>query len=221
MKYKVGDTVRIQSKEWFDTQEKDWQGNIYRHEELFVPEMLRYAGKIARLVGVSLKDNFHININDGSDGAPEYSWGDWMFDPDYVPSREQLPAKEAAQAMLDGETLYDRDGCECFFGGRPGSFLIHVDGRTNSLIGFSELYRSPPKRERPMNRWEILGWTTSDKSKGWVVCYNGIKPMSESAWRSPQYFDYTADIGDYWKARLLPDLSGIDESTIQKFEVEK
>jgi ABC-type transport system substrate-binding protein len=41
------------------------------------------------------------------------------------------------------------------------------------------------------------------------------------AWVPPQNLGYTEDIKFYQRARLLPDLSGVDESTIQRFEVEE
>jgi hypothetical protein len=210
MKYKVGDTVRIQSEEWLDA---------HRDGKIFVPEMICYAGKIARLTGVSLKGNFHININNGSDGVREYGWAEWMFDPDYNPSNDLLPADDAIRTMLDGETLYDSGGKEWRWD--ASHCLFNSPGTDDVLSMFYGLYRRLTKHKRPMTRWEILNWTNSDESRGWVVAYNSHEATSKSMWCCPQSSTYGSDTKDYWKARLLPDLSGIDESTIQKFEVEE
>jgi hypothetical protein len=40
-------------------------------------------------------------------------------------------------------------------------------------------------------------------------------------WGQPQSRGYNYDLKNYVRARLLPDLSGVDESTIQGFEVEE
>jgi hypothetical protein len=50
MKYKVGDTVRIQSQEWIDAQERDEHGNISLsacETCKIIMEMEKYAGKEA------------------------------------------------------------------------------------------------------------------------------------------------------------------------------
>jgi hypothetical protein len=66
-----------------------------------------------------------------------------------------------------------------------------------------------------MTRWEVLNWIISEASRGWVV------RDSSYAWVPPQFHSYTVAISDYQRARLLPDLSGVDEDTIQGFEVEE
>jgi hypothetical protein len=40
-------------------------------------------------------------------------------------------------------------------------------------------------------------------------------------WKPPQFFSYNMDLDEHQRARLLPDLSGVDEDTIQGFEVEE
>jgi hypothetical protein len=219
MKYKVGDAVRIRSKEWFDAQEKDEDGYIKKDGLLFVPNMLRYAGQIARITRVSQRGNFNLDINDGSDGSTEYAWAEWMFDPDYNPSKEPLSAKDAIEAMLAGETLYDGEGREWRWDESKCSFKSLGTG--NVMWIFKGLYRRPVKHKRLMTRWEILGWINSEESRGWVITLSASMPTAKSGWHSPQFIDYASnDIEHYWRARLLPDLSGIDESTIQGFEVE-
>jgi hypothetical protein len=217
MKYEVGDVVRIQSKEWFDAQEKNEEGNIYKDNISFVEDMLRYAGKIAKIEKLTVAGYFRLDSDIG------YDWADWMFDPNYDPTREPLPAKDAAQAMLDGETLYDKYGNKYEWRNKHGEFSRFEAGEIpDQVCNFNGLYRRPVKRKRLMNRWEIMDWANSEASRGWVVFCGSIKPSTEANWYSPQYANYSPDYTQrYWKARMLPDLSGIDKSTIQQFEVEE
>jgi hypothetical protein len=67
-----------------------------------------------------------------------------------------------------------------------------------------------------MTRFEILGWANSKKSRGWVVSQDG-----GDIWNAPQFFSYDLESDRYQRARLLPDFSGVDEDTIQGFEVEE
>jgi hypothetical protein len=82
---------------------------------------------------------------------------------------------------------------------------------------FKNFYRRNPKRF--MTRWEVLAWVVSEESRGWVV-----RPSTQHAWAPPQSWYYVEDDGVllsyYQRARLLPDLSGIDEATLCGFEVE-
>jgi hypothetical protein len=85
-------------------------------------------------------------------------------------------------------------------------------------------------KKRPMSRYEILAWATSEESRGWFVnihlkCDNEL----QGDWQFPTHFKYdnyedTADdiyIYEYVRAKLRTDLSGIDENTIQGFEIEE
>jgi hypothetical protein len=65
-----------------------------------------------------------------------------------------------------------------------------------------------------MTKEEAKAWAESDESLGWMVRIN------TADWVFPRTLIYTRAIDDYQRARLLPDLSGIDESTIQGFEAE-
>jgi hypothetical protein len=78
--------------------------------------------------------------------------------------------------------------------------------------------RSFEKRARDMTRWEVLDWANSEASRGWFVKIRGSE-----RWRVPQFYDYDYefDASKYQRAQLLPDKSGVDESTIQGFEVEE
>jgi hypothetical protein len=214
MKYKVGDIVCIRSRAWIDAQEK--QGIVSCG---FIQDMFCYAGQVAVITRIVDDDLFNINID-----SSKFCWTSAMFDPDYKPSNEPLSAKDAIRAMLDGETLYDNDGAEYHFDYETNGFTGKIDGlvRSQGIAYFDGLYRRPVKHKRLMSRWEVLGWASNDESKGWVVYLQGdTRPTGASVWLAPQHLNYTSDVKCYWKAMLLPDLSGIDESSIQQFEVEE
>jgi hypothetical protein len=203
MKYKAGDTVRIRSKEWMDAQEKDVMGCIRISTESGVsiaPMMQRFAGKLAK-ISDAVNGSYKLYIDNQT-----FIWTDWMFDPDYL-GDGPLGAEEAVRAMLDGETLYDKEG-------KPRRF---TDDEINT---FCSLYRLPLRRKRAMTRWEVMDWTNSEASRGWVVrmVYDND---SADEWKSPQWYGYISGIETYQRARLRPDLSGVDEDTIQGFEVEE
>jgi hypothetical protein len=61
---------------------------------------------------------------------------------------------------------------------------------------------------------EAQAWAESDESLGWMVKL-GIRE-----WTFPRFHGYGDDISHYRRSRMLPDMSGVDESTIQGFEVE-
>jgi hypothetical protein len=95
---------------------------------------------------------------------------------------------------------------------------VDDNGHSRDLcrIPFINFRRRPAKHNRPMTRWEVLVWANSEESRGWVVQAQGNK-----MWYIPQFFSYDTDTAKYRRARLLPDNSGIDESTIRGFEVEE
>jgi hypothetical protein len=221
MNHKVGDTVQIRSKEWIDAQEKDDDGDIYKEEidiQYFVKDYFRYAGMTARIIVVD-DEVFRIDIDDGYD-----YWAEWMFEPDYNPADEPLPAEDAVIAMVrEKQTLIDKEGGEYYWGkyeGAPEKDIGFVY-RYNGVEGinyscFTCLYRHPEKRKRLMTKSEARAWAESDASLGWMV-----KGKMINAWKFPRNFEYGNDMDGYRRARLLPGLSGIDESTIQGFEVEE
>jgi hypothetical protein len=154
-----------------------------------------------------------------------------MFDPDYRPEDEPLSAKDAILAMVDGgETLYDKSGNEYYWDkGDKRFYHRYLDTASlNAVVRFNDVYYRPARRKRPMTRWEILAWATSEESRGWLVRSRFIGDVGFwRQWDLPQRFSYDtcegmADDGlfEYQRARMLPDNSGIDESTIQGFEIE-
>jgi hypothetical protein len=67
----------------------------------------------------------------------------------------------------------------------------------------------------------MMNWANSKASRGWVVRENAQHFDPQGGWVPPQHLEYSLGIDDYQRARLKSDLTGIDESTIQRFEVEK
>jgi hypothetical protein len=80
---------------------------------------------------------------------------------------------------------------------------------------FTDLRRRPAKRRRLMTDEEASTWANSEESHGWMVRTFGFE------WSFPSAFAYTCGMKSYERARINADLSGVDESTIQGFEVEK
>jgi hypothetical protein len=211
MKYKAGDTVRIRSKEWMDKQKKNSfltvmppEGCRYEVNE----QMQELAGETAKIESACY-GCYLLDLD-----RRQHNWEDWMFDPDYA---GPLSAKEAVKAMTDdGETLYDEDGTVYFWQEADSAFMYRKQGEDKHFRAtrFNDLSREPPKRKRLMTRWEVLAWAGSTESHGWLV-----KSVADNAWELPQFCSYAAgDLRSYKRARLLPDLSGIDEATVCGFE---
>jgi hypothetical protein len=220
MKYKVGDTVRIRSKEWMDAQRKDADGDIAMNGLCLTKGMFMYAGRTATIKRICPNRTYKLDIDN-----ERYWWMDWMFDPDYK-ADGLLSAKDAIIAMVrEGEHLFDKDGRE-FYWDDGGKIFWHTLDAVNdagkeytvrgSNFPLPDLYRRPSRRKRTMNRWEVLDWAGSDASRGWLV-----RASENMPWILPAYYGYNEDFSTYQRARLLPDLSGVDEDTIQGFEVEE
>jgi hypothetical protein len=215
MKYKEGDLVRIRSRGWIDAQEKNEDGNIEVNEgHTFVLSMFMYAGKIARITKVCHNDYYKLDLD-----VSNWKWSDWMFDPDYTSDESPLSTVDAILTMLHNKTLFSKDGTiKYFFNGRM--FISVINDSTSMIISTFEdknfYYPCLKKGKRPMTRWEILDWANSEESRGWLVQVKGV-----DLWNSPQNFSYTREKDEYRRARLLPDKSGIDESSIQEFEIEE
>ena len=82
MKHKVGDKVRIKSKEWFDKHAKH-RGSYYSilpkpadgQHHSFVDSMREYCGREAIIASV---DTHSYNID--LDREEDWHWEDWMFE---------------------------------------------------------------------------------------------------------------------------------------------
>ena len=80
MKYKVGDKVRIKSKEWFDKQPKNKNGNVVKHNSYaFTETMSMFCGLDATIIEVR-NTSYDIDVDDEF-----YNWEDWMLEGDSIP----------------------------------------------------------------------------------------------------------------------------------------
>lgn len=73
MKYKVGDKVKIKSKEWYD-KEKDEDGCVKRNDIYFMNAMSIYCGRHAVIKSIGL-DTYDIDSDGGS-----FLWTDEMLE---------------------------------------------------------------------------------------------------------------------------------------------
>lgn len=76
--YKVGDKVRIKSKEWYNSQPKDKDRDIIPPEGYllyFFRSMQMYCGEVYTIESISTNDHL-INFKEDN-----RSWESWMFDP--------------------------------------------------------------------------------------------------------------------------------------------
>jgi hypothetical protein len=206
MKYKVGDVARVRSKEWIEAQEKDQDGWIPGSDGRYMsPDMFKFAGNV-----VVISNEYPIQIE-----GCGWCWAEWMFDPDYYdynPSDDPLSARDAIMAMMEGAKLYNSEGTAFWFTGDHFAWEMPDGNGGDQVKNFNGLSY---KRKRLMTQWEAIDWSNSEASRGWVVI-----SKNEGLWSPPQSFRYNLNIGMYQRARLLPDLSGVDGSTIQGFEVE-
>ena len=143
-----------------------------------------------------------------------------------------LSPREAIIAMLNGEILVRNNGIEEKWNGKDFVYRYPADKSDEwlrSTNGFTPLFRKPKKNTRPMDTFECFAWVNSTESQGWLV---SIKTKHDGDWRQwdiPQRFKYDGDeeyktsfdYVSYRRARILPDKSGIDESTIQGFVIEE
>lgn len=84
MKHKIGDKVRIKSREWYDNNEgKDADGDILCGGIYFDHDMRPYCGKSATITDVA--GTYSIDIDNG-----KWSWTDEMFEDDEPQVSETL-----------------------------------------------------------------------------------------------------------------------------------
>jgi hypothetical protein len=216
MKYKVGDTVRIQSMEWMEAQKKDSEGVILGEDGYyFSVENQEHACERVLIMGVSSDGCYAVASFNGKWRGVGFR--DWVFDSDYKED-DPLPVEDAIRAMLEGEMLRDVNGNNCIWNIAEKRFEAWFDdGLTYKILNFPipTIYRRPQKRRRPMTPVEAQAWAESDESLGWMVRYY------RQQWQFPRDLCYYGEISNYERARMLPDMSGVDESTIQGFEVEE
>ena len=94
MKHKVGDTVRIKSREWWDAQPKNSCGSVKCGENFFTYNMTELCGQYAKIVGYS--NSYDLNIDNS-----KYGWTDEMFEEDTMDAKtEALKAVQLAKEKL-------------------------------------------------------------------------------------------------------------------------
>ena len=84
MKHKVGDKVRIKSKEWFDKNRQLLRGKTYGvapdrengQRCSFIDPMRKYCGREATIASIVSEKYYTIDI----DPAHLWCWVDWMFE---------------------------------------------------------------------------------------------------------------------------------------------
>jgi len=83
MRHKVGDKVKIKSKEWYDNEPKDEYGVTYSCRQLgafaigFTKNMSRYCGRIFTIVDDS--EDCYLLTDDKNNCIP-FCWVDDMFE---------------------------------------------------------------------------------------------------------------------------------------------
>lgn len=80
-KYKVGDKVRVKSKEWWDAQQKDEFYSVQCGENVFTKDMVKYCGLEAE-IKFSCKHLYLLDIDNR-----KYCWTDEMLED--IPTAEQ------------------------------------------------------------------------------------------------------------------------------------
>ena len=104
MKHKVGDKVRIKSKEWYE-KNKNRAGDILCGGTFFIEAMERYCGETATIT--SIDKTYNINIDDN-----EFSWTDEMFE-DEAPHPSEDLLKDIANVIKShnmGVQVSEEDG---------------------------------------------------------------------------------------------------------------
>ena len=95
MKHKVGDTVRIKSREWWDAQPKNEKGNVIIGGVCFVEDMTEYCHKLATITYI-LHGLYLVDVDDNN-----WTWNDEMFEEDVMDAKtEALEAVRRAEEEL-------------------------------------------------------------------------------------------------------------------------
>ena len=137
-----------------------------------------------------------------------------------------LSPRQAINAMLGGAVLTDQEGSEVMWDAYKSSFVdcnSFENYKNKPWHCFSGLYFK--KKTRPMTRLEILAWAQGPESRGWLVNVRGKGYFGlKDDWQLPAHYKYDgfedkdSKVFEYVRAPILPDLSGVDEARIEKFE---
>lgn len=85
MKYKVGDKVKVRSKEWWDAQQKNAYGNVRCGSEVFTDGMTCMCGKIVTIS--SIRYGTYRIVEEG------FHWTDEMFEGLVEDSQKKISEK--------------------------------------------------------------------------------------------------------------------------------
>jgi hypothetical protein len=125
----------------------------------------------------------------------------------------ELNVEDAIRAMLCGNTVYTDGGLRFWYDKYEKAFFKRrANDITHKVDHFKVDFRTEPLKQY-WTRWEARAWANSEDSHGWFVRRDG-----GPEWHYPWQFDYSEGTIHYERARLLPDKSGIDVSSIQRFE---
>lgn len=88
--YKLGDTVIIKSKDWWDSQDKDDDGDVInpKGRVCFSEDMSRHCGKTAKIIGLQRDGCYKLDVDRGY-----YLWDDWMIEGLSSEDKETAPPK--------------------------------------------------------------------------------------------------------------------------------
>lgn len=104
MKYKVGDKVRVKSKEWYD--ENKGEDGVVAVNKFFVKKMAEWCGK--EVIIDKIFDDFY-RIKDDED---EWNWSDEMFEDENVKQTEKRKFKCKDEVIV----RLKKPGCCWFYG---------------------------------------------------------------------------------------------------------
>lgn len=115
-KLKVGDKIRIKSREWYD-ENKDYKGHVELKGETFIYPMAEFCGKEAVIINVDSNGEYRIDIDN-----LDWIWTDEMFE-DAIISEHSIKSNVFWYAV-------DDDGCGTLFKDKPLKSEGVWDGNT-------------------------------------------------------------------------------------------
>lgn len=109
---KVGDRVRVKSKEWFDAQEQDSEGNILLKDLTpkglyFIPKMIGHCGKEFFITTIVDREPVPYYIFKDS----KYNWEFWMFD--LIEDVEEPEYKVGDKIIVNSIEWYNENKDDC------------------------------------------------------------------------------------------------------------
>ena len=111
MNYKVGDKVKIKSREWYKAN-KDKYGTVYCGDVLFIESMSKYCGKVLTIDRVF---NFNTATYEMLEDPDEFGWNEEMIEclvepaPDNKISEIILRANKAVTDSFEDGAKFERE----------------------------------------------------------------------------------------------------------------